>query len=603
MIVGKQNFFIAVTIALISLTSCKKDFLDRYPQTTISPALFFKSEDDLAEYVNGLLNQPGSGQYLADQSSDNLATTGNVEVKNIMTGSPSSKTVTSGWSWARLRNINFFLENYDKAAINQDTKDHYAGLARYYRADFYMSMVKRYSDVPWYSKTINPTDSALYMARTPRAAVVDSIMADMLFASTHVKENVPAGTPGKWAVMAMYARMALYEGSFRKYHPELDLQNSAAALLDTAQAVANRIIASGNFHIYATGHPSSDYAALFNSADLSSNPEIILNTPFDLTVSGAGSSNVNGTVFGDYEQSPSRDLVQTYLMTDGSRLADQAGYQQFTFTQEFVNRDPRMIQTIAYPGFTRSQDASPYIQRLNKNFTGYHQLKGYINSTDNTKIGSTDFPAVRYAEVLLTYAEAAAELGTITQTDLDNTINLLRSRAGMPSLSLGTANTSPDPILAAKYPDVTGANQGTILEIRRERRVELALEGYRYDDLMRWHAGSLLAIIPEGMYFPGLGQYDMTGDGIADIILVDANTTIPDDAHKITNSLGKTLVYYKAGSFGDDVTVYLQNGAQGGGTLVTEITPRQFVDPKYYYRPVPYLQTQLNSNLTQIFGW
>jgi hypothetical protein len=120
---------------------------------------------------------------------------------------------------------------------------------------------------------------------------------------------------------------------------------------------------------------------------------------------------------------------------------------------------------------------------------------------------------------------------------------------------------------------------------------------------MRWHAGSLLAVIPEGMYFPGLGQYDMTGDGVADIILVDANTTIPDDAHKITNSLGKTLVYYKAGSFGDDVTVYLKNGAQGGGTLVTEITPRQFIDPKYYYRPVPYLQTQLNSHLTQIFGW
>ena len=135
----------------------------------------------------------------------------------------------------------------------------------------------------------------------------------------------------------------------------------------------------------------------------------------------------------------------------------------------------------------------------------------------------------------------------------------------MAALSLGTANADADPVQAAKFPDVTGANKGVILEIRRERRVELALEGYRYDDLMRWHAGSLLAVIPEGMYFPGLGQYDLTGDGVADIILIDANTAIPDEANKIKNSLGKTLVYYKAGAFGDNVTVYLRNGASGGG--------------------------------------
>jgi hypothetical protein len=203
----------------------------------------------------------------------------------------------------------------------------------------------------------------------------------------------------------------------------------------------------------------------------------------------------------------------------------------------------------------------------------------------------------------LTYAEAAAEQGTLTQSDLDNSVNLIRVRAGMPALSLATANASADPVQSAKYPDVSGGNQGVILEIRRERRVEMALEGYRYDDLMRWHGGSLMAVIPEGMYFPGLGQYDMTGDGIADIILIDANTNIPDDNNKITNSLGKTLVYYNAGSFGDNVTVYLRNGASGGGTLVTEITPRHFIDPKYYYRPIPYQQTVLNSNLTQIFGW
>ncbi|WP_447640001.1 MULTISPECIES: RagB/SusD family nutrient uptake outer membrane protein [Chitinophagaceae] len=594
---------ILLSFLLIGMVSCQKNFLDRYPQTTISPELFFNSESDLSEYINGLLNQPGTSQYLSDQSSDNTATTGSIEIKNMMTGSPTSQNITSGWSWTRLRNINYFLENYDKAQVTQDVKDHYVGLAKYYRAQFYMSMVQRYSDVPWYSQTIDPTDSAaLYMARSPRSQVVDSIMSDLLFASTHVRESVSAGTPGLWAVMTIYARIALYEGTYRKYHSELNLQSTAGRFLDTAKVIAQRIMTSGKFNIYNTGNPSKDYATLFNSQDLSANLEVILNTPYDLSKKGAASSNINSTVFGDYEQSASHDLVQSYLMTDGTRFTDINNYQQKTFPQEFINRDPRLSQTIAYPGFQRVQDAAPYIQRLNKNFTGYHQLKGYINSTDNTIIGSTDFPVLRYAEVLLIYAEAAAELGTLTQSDLDNTVNLLRNRAGMPHLLLTTANSNPDPVLVAKYPDVIGAMQGVILEIRRERRVEFALEGYRYDDLMRWHAGKLLEKIPEGMYFPGLGQYDMTGDGVADIILIDKDASIPADDQKIKNSLGTTLVYYKAGSFGENVTVYLRNG-NAGGTLVTETTTRQFIEPQYYYRPIPYQQTVLNPNLVQIFGW
>jgi hypothetical protein len=156
--------------------------------------------------------------------------------------------------------------------------------------------------------------------------------------------------------------------------------------------------------------------------------------------------------------------------------------------------------------------------------------------------------------------------------------------------------------LASQYPDVTGITRGVILEIRRERRVEFSMEGYRFDDLMRWHAGKLLENIPEGMYFPGLGKYDFTGDGYEDIILVDKDATIPPEDQKEKNGLGVTLIYYKAGNFGEDVTVYLKNG-NNGGTLVTEITPRQFIEPKYYYRPVPYAQIVLNSNLKQIFGW
>lgn len=586
---------------LAGMSACNDDFLEKLPQTRISPEAFFNTEGDLALYVNGLLSMPDMyGTYQSDQSTDNAATTGAVEMKVVMTGSPSSQTITGGWDWSRLRNINYFIENYNKAVATADVKAHYVGLARYYRAQFYMEKVARFSDVPWFSKTVNPGDAELYKAQDPRVVVMDSVMADLALAAAHVRESVPSGTPGKWAVMAEYARIALYEGTYRKYHPELNLQATANRFLETAATVSADIMASRKFLIYTTGKPNADYAALFNSQDLSANSEVILANAFDQAKDR--SQNINSTVFGDYEQGPARDLVQTYLMKDGSRFTDVQGYQQFGFVKEFQNRDPRLAQTLVYPGWVRAGETAPYILRLNKNFTGYHQLKGYVNSTDNVILNSVDVPVYRYAEVLLTYAEAKAELGTLTQEDLDKSVNLIRARVQMPDLKLAAANSSPDPAMAQKYPNVTGANRGVIFEIRRERRVEFAFEDKRFDDVMRWQAGKLLTNIPEGAYFPGLGKYDLTGDGVEDIILIDKSKTIPAEKDKEKNSLGVVLIYYRAGAIGEDVTVYLKNG-NAGGTMVTETAVRKFEDPKYYYRPIPQKEMLLNPKLKQVFGW
>lgn len=586
---------------LTGASACNDDFLEKLPQTSISPEAFFNTEGDLALYVNGLLDMPDMyGIYLNDQSTDNAATTGAVEMKVIMTGSPSAQTVTGGWDWSRLRNINYFLDNYNKAIATSDVKAHYAGIARYYRAQFYLEKVARYSDVPWFSKTVNPGDEELYKTQDPRATVMDSVMADLAFAAANVRESVPGGTPGKWAVMTQYARAALYEGTYRKYHTELNLQASANKFLETAATVSAAIMASNKFVIYNTGKPNADYAALFNSQDLSTNKEVILANSFDQPKDRG--QNINSTVFGDYEQAPSRDLVQTYLMKDGSRFTDVQGYQQFGFVKEFQNRDLRLAQTLVYPGWVRAGDPAPYILRLNKNFTGYHQLKGYVNSTDNVVLNSVDVPVYRYAEVLLTYAEAKAELGTLTQDDLDKSVNLIRARVQLPDLKLAAANSNPDPVMAQKYPNVTGANRGVIFEIRRERRVEFAFENQRFDDVMRWQAGKLLTVIPEGAYFQGLGKYDLTGDGVEDIILIDKSKTIPAEKDKEKNSLGVVLTYYRAGAIGDDVTVYLKNG-NAGGTMVTETAVRKFEDPKYYYRPIPQKEMLLNPKLKQVFGW
>ena len=594
-----KNIYILPIAGLMCFTiSCKKGFLDRFPQTLITPEVFFKTEEDLSLYMNGMVSLHNRNSYLNDQSTDNASTTGAVEIKNMMTGSPSSQTITGGWSWGRLRNINYFLENYTKASVSDEIKNHYAGLARYYRAIFYYDMVKRYSNVPWYDKTLNASDAELKNPQNSREEVMTKILEDLDFAVKNVRENVPSGTPGKWAVTLMQAKIALHEGTYRKYHAELKLESTAEVFLKVAESAAQEIIKSGKFSIYNSGKPEEDYATLFESLDLTSNKEVILVNAFDQAKNVT--QNVNSVVFGDYEQSPSRDLVQSYLMKDGSRFTAIAGHEQFGFVQEFKDRDPRLSQTLIYPTWLRQPGNTTYIQRLNKNFTGYHQRKGYVNSVDQNVLNGIDFPVHRYAEVLLILAEAKAELGIITQTDLDNTINILRKRVGMPNLVLVTANASPDPALKLDFPMVQGSNVGTILEIRRERRVELAFENTRYDDLMRWNAGKLLENIPQGMYFPGVGNYDMNGDGVPDIKLIPEGQTIPSNREK--NSLGVPLVYYTIGRFGGPAGVYLSDGTQGG-TMVTEVRKRTFVEPMYYYRPIPEVQMILNPILEQPFGW
>jgi hypothetical protein len=588
-----------ILFIILFLTACNDDFLDLTPETSIGKENFFNSEADLNLYINNLYNFQGWDMFISDLATDNASTTGNLEIKTMMTTSPSSATITDGWNWDQLRTINFFLENFGKADISQEKLDHFEGLARFFRARFYMDMVKRYSDVPYYDFVIETdNEDALFKASDPRSFVVDRIFEDYAFAADHVIADQPVGAVNKWVVKTYMARHALYEGTFRKYHDELNLQGSANQFLEMARDIAQEIMASGNFSIYNTGDPETDYSALFTNVDLTSNPEIILP---NISITNLKNSNSSATIWGDYEVSPSRDLLQSYLMQDGSYYTQQSDYQTKLFVEEFVARDPRLAQTYAAPGFflkrvdTYTTGTGLYVQRLAKNFSGYHQRKGMVNVDDQNVINDVDIPVLRYAEVLLTLAEAKSELGTLTQEDLDNTVNVLRDRAGMPHLSMAV---TADPVQQARYQNISDP---VLLEIRRERRIELALEGFRFDDIMRWKAGKLLEAEPEGLYFPGLGKYDLTGDGVDDIILIDASETVPGAGQKEQNSLGQDLVYYRASEQGGDANVYLKNG--NSGTVQTVAERGTFIEPKYYYRPIPETHVIINPNLTQVFGW
>lgn len=596
-----KNQWFLLTLTILLFTACNDDFLDRFPETEIGKENFFNTEDDLNLYINNLYSFPGGGMYTADgyATSDNMANTGNTELKTMMITNPDATTVQSGWSWSRLRDINFFLENFSKADIPEENKAHFEGIARYFRATFYMDKVKRYSDVPWYSEVIETGDEdALFKARDPRTMVVDNIFEDFQFAVDHVFENQPSGAVHKLLVMGEMARAALHEGTFRKYHPELGLESSANQYLEVARDLAKQIMDSGKYSLHSTGNPASDYYDLFVAADLTGNPEVLFSNISQDQLKNSGNSEI---IFGNYETSPSRDLLQAYLMKDGSYYTNQADYETKQFVEEFLDRDPRLNQTFAYPGWelirtgTYAQGGGIYVQQLNKNFSGYHQIKGFVNSREQAIINEVDYPVLRYAEILLIFAEAKAELGELTQADLDASINLLRARVNMPAL---TMSVMVDPLQQARYPQVSNP---VLLEIRRERRVEMALEGYRHDDLMRWAAGKLLESEPEGMYFPGLGKYDLTGDGVEDIILIDESETIPAGADKELNQLGVPLIYYRAGLPDSNGGVYLENGTSG--TIQTINERGTFVEPKFYYRPIPATQVTINPNLTQIFGW
>lgn len=595
------------SIALIILFSaCNDDYMDRFPETSIGTENFFKSEEDLKMFIYNFYSFADVDYYGDDGylTTDNSANTGSTELKNIMLSSnPSSATITAGWDWETLRNINLFLENFRNADISEDLLSHYEGLARFFRARFYMEKVKRFSDVPWYDQVIGTSDEELLSkGRDPRDMVVQKIFEDYEFASQNVKAEQPVGAVNKWVVLAYKARHALHEGTFRKYHSELELQSSANTYLQIARDAAKEIMDNGSFSIYSTGNIQSDYSSLFISQNLTSNPEIIFANSSEDEVKNSGWGD---WILGNYEVSPSKDLLQAYLMNDGSYYSAQASPETNSFIEEFENRDPRLKQTYAFPGWelintgTYSQGGGIYKQQLQKNFTGYHQIKGFVNSTDQTIQNGVDFPSIRFAEMLLIYAEAKAELGELSQGDLDNSINKLRDRVGITHLNMDPV---VDPVQEARFPNVKSNSQWKeILEIRRERRIEMALEGYRYDDLMRWEAGKILETEPRGLYFPGLGKYDLTGDGVEDIMLLDLSESIPGPDDKEVNSIGETLIYYRVGPQDSDASFYISGDNQG---YIESVKDRgDFIAPKYYYRPIPETHTTVNPNLTQLFGW
>lgn len=587
-----KKVLIIAAAALLGLTSCQ-NFLDREPLSQLSPNSSFSSQSQLRLYTNSFYEPLlPSGVSLYNERVDNIITT---DLADEVTGDRTIPVSGGGWSWGALRNINFFLQNYGKGNLPDNQTAPYVGVARFFRAYFYFGMVKRFGDVPWYSTSIEADDSALLTKpRDSRALVMDSVIADLDYAIANLPTGKEVSQVTKWTALAFKSRVCLYEGTWRKYHAGdifgKDINGQALTgaddLLQQAADAADALISSGQYSLY-TSTPDKAYQELFTSTDPRST-EVILARTFspDLQVY----HNLNY-----YTVSPSygkpgleKKLVNSYLRKDGSRFTDQAGYQTMSFVDEVKDRDPRLSQTIRTPGYTRMGSTVELAPDFGATVTGYQLIKFVTEPIYDRVSGNINaLPIFRYAEVLLNYAEAKAELGTLTQADIDRSIKPLRDRVGMPNLDMAAANADPDPYLAGQYTQVSGSNKGVILEIRRERRIELVMEGFRWDDILRWKEGHLLAEQFYGEYFPGTGAYDLDGDGKPDVNIYTGEKPPAQEG----------VTYLKLGS-----DVELAQGTSGDIIINGDI-PKTFHEDRDYLYPLPTQELLLNPNLKQNPGW
>ena len=579
-------------IALIHM-SCNDSFLDREPTGNLTDNSFWQTANDLKVYNNGIYNEAGNNgtnlflvghansawnsSYLSTMSLENQSDNGASFVSNHasyvkvaagLENIPSNPTV-GGWQWAFLRRCNAFIENCGRANVSEAVRNNYAGEVYFFRAWIYLDKVQVYGDVPLVTTALTDASPELFEKQSPRKEVMAQVLSDINKAIEYLPESWDSNHPdrvNKYTALLLKSRICLYEGTYNKYHQLGEYQS----WLNEAADAAGQLIASGKYSLHTTGNPNHDYRTLFTSPDLHGNSEILLSRTY--ITPGIG-QRVSGYIVSQ-NAGPTKDFVDDFLCIepDGAArpIALSTVYNENTYDGYFDNRDPRLGQTILDPRrekeILNTEKGFPFLKGMGVSWesaTGFHFIKHYEYQDDLRGYGMeiNDYPLFRYAEALLNYAEAKAELGAVSQDDLDASINRLRDRAGMPHLDL---NPPMDPKYASE------GISSLLVEIRRERRVELSYEQFRYQDLMRWKKGHYLKKRVLGMR------------------LEDADRAAGAKYEKTTVSTfeidGKKYVDVYAG------TDYA-------------VERRAFEDNKHYMHPIQVNVLAKNPNLLQNPGW
>ncbi|WP_126245869.1 RagB/SusD family nutrient uptake outer membrane protein [Chitinophaga rhizosphaerae] len=486
----KRKIF-ALLFAATLAGGCKKEFLVRMPLDQLTDQTYWSSEENVrafayrfyAAYFPGFssgytwANYTYLGQGLNDDFSPE---TPNPFTKQV----PNS---SSNWGFIRVRDANLMLARVQAMPnLQPAARDHWMGVARFFRAMAYYQLVNDYGDVQWYDRTIDIVEEKeLFKPRDARTVVMDHMQEDLEYAAAKIRAE--DGATGlnvtKWVALAFMSRIMLFEGTWQKYQAANN--DKSKKYLEAAKWAANEIITKGNFSF------SHGYRLSFNSLDLASNKEMIMYRSY---MPGLLTHSMMSYVNTDAQVGPSKNLVESYLCKDGLPIGLSPLYKgDKTIADVLTDRDPRLRQTVApalrpngskgrFNNYATSSSGYAHHKFLNE------EIATLPNGTSN--LNDTDAPVIRYGEVLMNYAEACAELGTLSQADLDKSINILRARP------VDNANPLPPLQVVGGQPAVNGVAYddpardpgvpALIWEIRRERRVELSMEGFRLDDLRRW---------------------------------------------------------------------------------------------------------------------
>ena len=593
-------YSILAVFAVYALVSCDalNDMIDRYPRDHETEGTFFYDAQQLQSFSNSFYSSLLRVDFAEVDSDIYTGTT----ISALLRGGKSRTTPSSSkeWGWESLRNINTMLRNLYRCP-DAAVRTEYEALCRFFRAYFYFLKIRDFGDVPWYDhELMSDEKDELYKARDSRDYVMEKLLADLTFA----EENLPAKTDlyrvTRWTAMAFDSRICLFEGTWRKYHGNTspvtgeEYAHGADYYLSRCATVSEDFINNSPYTIHNTDNPALDYTVLFSSQQ-SPSDEVIMARSYNGAL--MSSHYITAHTFEAKCNSFTKKFVDAVLMADGTRFSDRAGWQTMEYKDEMTGRDPRLAQIMRAPGSHRYESDSLLVADMSQTFNGFQPLK-FAVSVNTVAFASAysdnDIPIIRAGEIYLNYAEAQAERSDRELTDADITLSIhpIRKRAGMPDMpSIAVMDANPDNAYmgSAKYgySNVTGPHKGTILEIRRERMVELIEEGdLRWYDLMRWKEGKCVEQDMYGMYISAPGEKDLDGDGSSDVLFYTG--TLPP---------GTTLPAFKIG----EGTLILTSGDSGYINPFT--TKCTFDEERDYLFPVPLGEITINNNLLQNPGW
>lgn len=411
---------------------------------------------------------------------------------------PVTATTTNVYSWNEyytlIRRCNLMLEKVPNVAMSEAKKNHYIGVAKFFRAYTYYRLVQKFGNVPYTDKYLAQNDPLVYAPAKPRAEIIDKVIADLEEATNLLlpidDKNV---TVNKYTAFAALSNVCLYEGTYRKYH----LGQDGNAYLNKAKIASLAVMDNSAYKL------NTDWKSLYNSVELAGNTEVILAKRYLTNVLMHSLQNYTNTSTTQYGLT--KWAAESYVTTNGLPI-QQVGNTQYIgdddITKTFTNRDPRFAKTVNPSNY--GYKGKPFGTTALTSMSGY-VFELYNNPTtsgpDVTTGGRnyTDSPLFTLSEVYLNYAEACAELGTATNADLDISINKVRNRAGIAPLTTDGNNAFAggvqinDPIRTSTLEQITGAVSPLIWEVRRERRTEfMSWTTLRQMDIYRWKKGDYL---------------------------------------------------------------------------------------------------------------